>query len=174
LELIWGYLFIFFARVLDMTLATTRMLMMFRGRKLEASLLGFAEIYIYILALSRVVGSLDNPLNLLAYAAGFAAGTYVGGVVEERIGLGFLTVEIVCKGCPAAEMADQLREAGFGVTVLHGEGREGPTKVLFISLRRKAYRQLMSILNQRDPEAFVTVLDARQAQGGFLNYRKGK
>jgi hypothetical protein len=32
----------------------------------------------------------------------------------------------------------------------------------------------MSILNQRDPEAFVTVLDARQAQGGFLNYRKGK
>lgn len=174
MELVLGYLFIFLARVIDMTLGTLRFLLMVRGRRIEASLLGFVEIYVYILALSRVVGSLDNPLNLLFYAAGFAAGTYVGGVVEEGIGLGFLTVEIVCKGCSPQDMAEMLRTEGFGVTVLQGEGREGPIKVLFISLRRKAYRRLMALLDEKDPEAFVTVLDARKAQGGILSYRKGK
>lgn len=87
-------LFIFFARVIDMSLATMRMILVFRGRRLEGAALGFIEVTVYITALSRIVGSINNISNLIAYSSGFAAGTLVGGYIEEKLALGLLTVHV--------------------------------------------------------------------------------
>ena len=62
--------------------------MVVQGRKLQAALIGFFEISIYVTALSKVVSNLDNPLNLFSYALGFACGTYLGITVENKIALG--------------------------------------------------------------------------------------
>lgn len=174
MEAIFWYGFIFFARVCDVTLQTMRLLLIVRGRRFYASLLGFLEVTIYIVALAKVFSSLNDPLSLVAYAGGFAAGNLVGSLVEEKIAVGFLTVQAVPIRCDADVLAEVLRESGFGVTVFPGEGREGPRKVLSVSLERKRLPKLMEILRDNDEEAFITVFDARGTRGGVFMGKKGK
>jgi len=87
MSLLLGYALIFFARVVDVTLATIRTLMVVQGRKVQAAMIGFFEVGIYITVLGKVVSGLDNPFNLLAYCAGYAAGNYVGITIENKIAL---------------------------------------------------------------------------------------
>lgn len=171
-----GYLLIFLARVADVSLGTLRLLLVFRGQRLLGALVGLVEVTIYILALGWVVNRLDeDPLNLLFYALGFAAGSYLGGVIEERLALGIVTVQVIPHSNGGDALADDLRHQGYGVTVLEGHGREGVRHVLLITVTRRMLPRLLRLLREREPDAFVTVLDARQAIGGVLPIlRKGK
>ena len=169
-----GYLFIFGARVVDVTCATLRVLLVVRGHRLFASALGIIEVTVYILALSRVINSLNEPLRLAIYALGFATGNYVGSLVEEKMAIGHMSAQVVPMDSDPDILAGLLREDGFGVTTLTGEGREGPRKLLFISFERKAKRKLMRLIEKNDPGAFVTMYESRGIQGGVFNYRKGK
>jgi len=82
MELILGYLFIFGARILDVSMATVRMLMIVRGKRLQAALIGFFEVIIYVVALGKVVSGLSDPGNLLAYALGFASANYIAYTIS--------------------------------------------------------------------------------------------
>lgn len=110
MELIFGYLFIFFARVSDVSLATIRTLMVVQGRRWQAALIGFFEVSIYVTALSKVVGNLDNPLNLLSYALGFACGNYLGITIENKIALGNLATQIILNKPDNKELLQILRQ----------------------------------------------------------------
>jgi uncharacterized protein YebE (UPF0316 family) len=171
-ELLWGYLFIFGARVVDVAMATTRMLLVFRGRRLQAALIGFFEMIVYIVALNMVVQNLDQIGNLLMYALGFATGTYVGSYVEERMALGHVTVQVIPKD-KNITLAAELREQGYGVTVVNGWGKEGTRQLLTILVKRKNLPQLMRTIDDLDHDSFVTVMETRFIHGGYLG-RKGK
>jgi uncharacterized protein YebE (UPF0316 family) len=172
LEVIGGYLFIFFARICDVSLATMRTLMIMRGQRLYAALIGFFEVIIYILALDKIFGNLDNPLNLISYAAGFATGNYLGSFLEEKLAVGTITVQVITLKAPL-ELTERLRNEGFGVTLIEGIGREGVRYILQIMLKRKQFECLRRIIDQWDPDAFWTIFDARLTRGGVLS-RKAK
>ncbi len=167
-----GYLFIFCARVIDMSCATVRTLMIVRGQRIIAALIGFFEVSVYILALNQVVGKLNDPLNLLFYASGFATGNYVGSLIEERMALGFVTVEIIPSE-PDSNLAELLRQQGFGVTTFPAFGKEGPHQVLHVLLKRRSLPHIVQMVSEHDPTAFYTIMDARATYGGFLG-RQGK
>lgn len=169
---LWGYLFIFCARVIDVSCATVRTLMIVRGQRLIAASIGLVEVCVYILALNQVVGKLNNPLNLLFYASGFAMGNYVGSLIEERMALGFVTVEIIPSDSDS-DMPELLRKQQFGVTAFPAFGKEGPRQVLHVLLKRKMLPQLAEMISEHDPKAFYTIMDTRSTHGGFLG-RQGK
>ena len=164
---IGNLIFIFFARMIDVSIGTIRVLMVMRGQRIIAAALGFFEIIIYILALSRVVTQLDQPFNLFVYALGFAGGTLIGSYFEERLAMGYLLVEVIPK-VGGEELASELRLQNFGVTLLRGEGRDGPRNVLHITLSRKKLPEFYRIVNEFNPNAFITVFDAKRIIGGFL------
>ncbi|PZN11031.1 MAG: DUF2179 domain-containing protein [Bacillota bacterium] len=170
------YVLIFLARVADVSLGTLRLLLVFRGQRLLAAMVGLVEVSIYILALGAVVSRLrQDPLSLLFYALGFATGSYLGGVIEERLALGVVTVQVIPHGEGGDDLARQLREQGYGVTVLEGYGRDGVHHVLLITVSRRLLPRLLRLLQEREPGAFVTVLDTRKAIGGVVPMvRKGK
>ncbi|HHW03252.1 MAG TPA: DUF2179 domain-containing protein [Thermoanaerobacterales bacterium] len=165
LSLLAGYLFIFCARVVDVSLATIRTLMIVRGNRLQAAMIGFFEVIVYITALNRVVGGLNNPANLMAYALGFATGNYVGSFIEEKLAIGLITVQIITRN---SAMVESIRQKGFGVTVLEGMGKEGSRQVLMVSLSRKALPFLLELIEQEDKSAFVTVMDTKVTRGGYF------
>ncbi|MCW3491390.1 DUF2179 domain-containing protein [Dethiobacter alkaliphilus] len=173
LILLLDYAFIFLARVLDMTLATVRILMVMRGKPGSAAGIGFFESIIYILALARVIDTLDNPTRLIVYALGFAAGNYAGTKIEEMLALGFSTAQVISRE-NAEELTEKLRENGFGVTVLEGCGREGSHQLLHVLLKRKDIPVLMSIIRDTDEHAFVSVFDTRKILGGYFRKIKSK
>ena len=170
----FGYLFIFLARVADVTLATIRMLMVVQGRKIHAAIIGFFEVSIYVTALSKVVSNLDNLGNLLAYALGFACGNYIGITIENRIALGNLAAQVILKNGNNAELIEKLRESGFGVTVLHGEGREGSREILQLAIHRKDLGKLKEIVYSYEKEAFITTNSVNPISGGYFTTIKKK
>lgn len=170
-QIFLGLVFIFFARVLDMSLATTRTLLVVKGRKLEAASIGFVEAIVYVLALQKVFQTLDNPISLVIYGLGFSVGNIVGIYIEEKMAMGFLTVQVITLVEPL-ELTNKLREEGFGVTVISGEGRLGVRFILQIVLRRKSLYKLQKLVDGWDPAAFVTVFDARTIKGGIAMYKR--
>lgn len=167
-----GYLFIFFARVSDVSLSTFRTLMVVQGRKVPAAIIGFFEVSIYITALSKVVSSLDNPFNLLAYALGFACGNYVGITIENKIALGNLAVQIILKKSGNKELMEVLRENRFGVTVIVGQGLEGTKDILNVAINRKDLNSLKKIVYEYDKNAFITVNNTNPISGGYFATNK--
>lgn len=171
--LVFSYLFIFFARVTDVSLSTVRILMLMRGRSLVAAIIGFFEVSIYILALGQVIGNLNDPVRLVIYALGFATGNYIGSHIEERLALGFATAQVISLD-KSDKMAEIMREQGFGVTVLEGCGKHGTHQILHILLKRKDLPCFMSIIRDVDNQAFVSVMDTRKIFGGYFTKIKAK
>jgi len=159
-------LMIFGLRVTDMSLDTLRMLFVMRGRKGIAWALGFFEAGIYIVAITRVLSNLNNPLTILGYAAGFATGNVVGILIEERLAIGHTQMSIVSTARGAA-LAQALREAGFAVTELPARGKDGMVHLLNASVLRKDVPNVERVVHEVDPEAFVTSADVRPVRHGF-------
>ena len=132
------------------------------------------EIIIYITALNRVVNNLDNIGNLLAYALGFACGSYIGIYIENKIGLGNLSVQIILKQDVNDELINQLRECGFGVTKLTAYGKDGTKDMLNLIIHRKDLNKLKDIIAQYDPSIFVTSSSITPIRGGYFSTIKRK
>jgi len=159
-------LLIFGLRVSDMTLDTLRVLFVMRGRKQIAWVLGFFQSAIFVLAIGRVLSNLDNPLNLIGYAAGFATGNVVGMLIEERLAVGHISIHIISPRRGTA-IADHLRKNGYAVTEIPARGKDGMVTLLNCSVLRKNVDKVRGLINEIDPEAFITAEDVRPVRRGF-------
>lgn len=157
---------IFLLRVSDMTLDTLRVLVVMRGRKGLAWVLGLFQSAIFVTAITSVLQNLDNPLNIVGYAAGFATGNVVGMWIEERLAIGHVQISVVSPGRGAA-VAARLREQGYAITEIPARGKDGMVTLLHSSVLRKNVEQVQKLVNQEDPAAFVTAEDVRPVRRGF-------
>ena len=163
-------LIIFFTRVLDVTLGTLRIIFISRGRKHLAPLLGFVEVFIWITLVSQIVGGAQNFVAYLAYAAGFAAGNYVGMWIEEKLAIGTLVVRVILPR-DAKELIDNLREAGFGVTHVEAHGSSGPVTLVYTIVMRKELKRVVDIIDGAAPKSFFTIEELRSVQEGIFPAR---
>jgi uncharacterized protein YebE (UPF0316 family) len=167
--MVFGYILIFCARVADMSLDVLRMLLLTRGRKWQASLVGFLEVSIFIMILNYVLqDGLTDPGKIIAYAAGFATGNLAGSIMEERLAMGFVSLQVFPPVTKVDELTALFRKEGFGVTLVTGEGRDGYRKILFLFLKRKNLPRALKVLNNYDPRIFFSVSDARIIHGGII------
>ena len=161
-ELLWSCLIIILGRIADVTLGTVRTISVVRGRKHLAVLLGFAEVFIWIFIVAKVVSGLSQNLLLgFSYATGFAIGNYVGVTVDEWLALGEQATMIISR--EGKRLADSLRAAGWRLTVIEAHGRDGPTAVLLVIAARRRARELHGQIEAIDPQCFYTVEDVRLA-----------
>ena len=161
-------LLIFFARIMDVTLGTLRIIFISRGKKLFAPMLGFVETFIWIVIVSQIVRNIDNDLlSYLAYATGFATGTTVGMLIEDRLAIGKLILRTILPEKPAGLVAN-LRSAGYGVTCVAGEGANGPVTVMYTIIKRKALAEVSAIIHQAHPHAFLTIEELRSSEEGVF------
>jgi len=157
---------IFSLRVFDMTLDTLRVLFVMRGRKKIAWVLGFFQSAIFVTAIGTVLSNLDNPLNIIGYAAGFATGNVVGMVIEERLAIGHTSINIISPRLGTA-IAEHLRENGYAVTEIAARGKDGMVTMLNCLVLRKNVDKARQLANEIDPEAFITIEDVRPVRRGF-------
>lgn len=179
-------LLIFLARIGDVSIGTVRLILLSRGARLWAPLLGFFEVLIWLLAIGHIMKNLNNVACYAAYAGGFATGNYIGMLIESRLRLGVVLVRIIALK-DATELADQLRERHYGVTALQGQGKEGPVHILFTIVRRTGLEEVIETVQRLSPQAVFSVEDVRAVSGGvfppratgnplylFRRVRKGK
>ena len=166
LDLFLAAALIFALRVTDVSIGTVRVLYAVRGRRLIAASLGLLESAIFILAISRIMQDQDNPAKMLAYALGFAAGVYTGITIERWIASGTILARIVARAhCP--ELLAALRERGFGVTEIAGSGRAGDVSLFFVVAPRRREREILTLIEELAPDAFITVDPVSRSLGGY-------
>ncbi|HPE34844.1 MAG TPA: DUF2179 domain-containing protein [Bacteroidales bacterium] len=164
-------LLIFFSRIADQSIGTLRLIFVSKGYKYIAPLLGFFEVIIWLLAVSQILKQMDNFLYYIAYGAGFAAGNFIGITLEERISLGTVIVRIMPK-MDTSELVQHLREKNFGMTLIDAQGSRGPVKIIFLIIPRKQLKELISIINQFNPNAFYSVEEVKSVRHGVMRQEK--
>lgn len=161
---------IFFARIVDVTLGTLRIAFIARGHRYLAPLVGFFEVFIWIVVIGQIVQNLHSLIAYLAYAAGFATGSYVGLWLEAKLAIGTLIVRVITASDATALIA-QLHAAGYGVTSLDAHGTTGDMTLVFTVVKRRALSDVMNLINAVTPKAFVTVEEVRSFQEGIFPSR---
>ncbi len=139
-----------------MTLDTLRIIFMTKGLKGLAPVIGFFEILIWIVAITRIMQNLNSWVCYVAYAGGFATGNYVGMLVDEKLAIGHELIRVITR-VDATELASALRSDGYGVTTVKAAGMQGEVGILYIIVNRKSQKHAIQIIQEHNPNAFVTI-----------------
>jgi uncharacterized protein YebE (UPF0316 family) len=159
-------LLIFMLKVSDVTLATLRMLTVVRGRRATAWIIGFAQATIFIIAVVGVLANLNNPLNVIAYAAGMATGNVLGMTIEAKIAPGHSLLRIASSRRGNA-ILERLRAEGWGATEVPAQGKMGMVSWILCYVPRRQIAHVTQQIIQTDQEAFITVEQVRLIRGGW-------
>jgi uncharacterized protein YebE (UPF0316 family) len=165
-------LLIFCARLCDVSLATVRIILVSRGLRRVAPFIGFFEVLIWLVALGQVMSHLDHPINYIAYAGGFAGGTWLGIYLEGKIALGLVAVQIITTE-DATDLIDRLRSEKFGVTSVAARGLAGNVRLIFSVLLRRDLGKVRAIVESTHPKAFLAISDVRSAREGYFPQNAG-
>lgn len=162
-------LVIFFGRICDVTLGTLRIIFVSKGERKKAPIVGFFEVFIWVVIISQIFSHANDIIAYLAYAAGYAAGNYVGILVENKIAFGFQLFRVYTKKS-GAELTKLLNKNGFGSTLLRGEGAVSGVDIIETVISRKAEKKVTEIIDEFDPDAFRMVVDIRSKQKGIFSF----
>lgn len=179
---------IFLARVADVSLGTMRIIFVSKNLKKLAALVGFFEVFIWINVMGQVMQNVNSIIHYVVYAAGFAAGNYVGIVIEERLAVGHVIARIITKE-NTEKVIDFLRKEKCGVTIVDAHGKKGDVKILFTIIKRKKLERIYEAIDKYAPDSFVSIEDVKSVSkeefvgiplkkkrfmGSFRSLRKGK
>ncbi|HSH00228.1 MAG TPA: DUF2179 domain-containing protein [candidate division Zixibacteria bacterium] len=151
---------IFLARIADVSLGTLRMITVVRGYTAIATGLAFLEIIIWLTAIGQVMQNLTSWAHYVAYAGGFAAGTFVGMLIERRLSLGTALFRIVTRK-EADDLTQALIDKGYVVTHIDAESNDGAVKVIYVIVKRRRSADVIAVIRQYNPLAFYTIEDLR-------------
>ena len=157
---------IFLVRVLSITMDTLRFMLTMRGKRGIAWILGFLESVLFVITVGVVLNDMSNFLYIIGYAAGFATGNVVGMYIERKLAVGYSHISVISK-FKGAEVAKALRDNDFAVTEIPAQGKDGPVCISDLSVRRKDVAGIEKIVQDTDPEAFVTIEDVTPLRAGY-------
>ncbi len=168
-EALFTALLIFALRVVNNAIGTVRLVTLARGMRWLTAILGFFEALIFAVTISGVVTDLTNILNLIAYCGGFSVGAWVGMALEARFVTTFVIVNVFASK-NGHEIALALRQQGYGVTEMEGEGHAGDVTMLRSVTSHRDVPRISTIVKQIAPDSFVAVEQVRSVQGGWIRH----
>jgi uncharacterized protein YebE (UPF0316 family) len=153
---------IFFARIIDVSIATIRIMFVMSGKKILAPVLGFFEAFVWLLAIGQIMQNIDNIYSYVAYAAGFAMGTFVGMAIEEKIALGRVVIRIITRR-EATDLITFLKDKDYKYANIPAESSRGKVNVLFTVIKREELPHVIEHVRLFNPRAFYTVEGVKRA-----------
>lgn len=167
----YGALLIFCLRIVDVSLDTMRVIFAIRGKRLVAAALGFFMALIWIFAVGNAVKHIDSVWHILGWAGGYATGTFVGVTIEKLVAYGVAMVRVISRH-GGVEIAEALRDKGYGATEFSGQGREGRVELVTAVVQRSHLDEVLGIVEHWDPDAFVTIEEPKTLRGGLVASRE--
>jgi len=162
---------IFLARITDVTIGTIRVILITRGARKLAPVLGFFEVLIWIIVVSQVMRNLSNPACYIGYAAGFATGNFFGMFLEEKLAIGTLIIRVITPR-EGDDLIGALNQKGYGATIIEASGATGHVHVLFSVIQRSQLGTVVELIQRYCPKAFYSVEDVRFAREGIFPDRE--
>ncbi|MDR2338256.1 MAG: DUF5698 domain-containing protein [Deltaproteobacteria bacterium] len=160
---------IFFARILDVSLGTTRMILTVKGKALFAGVIGFVELFIwFVIAREAINTGIDSIWVPISYAGGYATGTFIGGLLSHKFISGNYGVQVVLSGKADEDIVNNIRQNGFAVSVVDVKGKGEHHNMLFIEINKNSFGKLKKMIRKLDEKAFMVVNETKLVQNGFV------
>lgn len=155
---------IFFARIADVSLGTLRMLLTVKEKKFLAMIAAFFEVTIWFLVAREALNEAQQSIFVvLAYAGGFAVGTFVGSIISSRVITGNLKVQVITKY--NEDIIDTIKKEGFGVSGIPTHDKK---LMLILEINKKDYNKLKKLIYTIDDRAFISVNETKYIENGFF------
>jgi uncharacterized protein YebE (UPF0316 family) len=164
-------LLIFLARICDVSIGTLRIIFVSKGKRNIAPILGFFEVLIWITAISKIMQNLDNYVNYIAYAAGFATGNFVGMIIEEKLAMGIQMIRVFAHE-RGSELVQTLNISGYGATVIEAHGARDKVSLIYTIVQRNELASVLEVIHNFNPKAFYTVEDIKAVNEGIFAPKK--
>lgn len=162
------YLIIFLAKIVEVTLATLRIVFVSKGQRNIGVVVAVFEITIWVvLAGTVVVGITEDPMKMVAYILGFATGCYIGSWLEEKIALGTTNLNIITSEQISKKIIDILKSNNIGFTVLDAHGQKEDNKYIVAYVARNRKKDIVTKLKAIDEHFFLTISDSYGVSGGY-------
>jgi len=167
---LWEVLLILIAKVVEVSVSTLRIIFIGKGLRKPGTILALFEILLWVFIASRVItGIQETPLKGIYYSIGFAAGVYLGSIIEAKLGVGRILIQAIIMKEEASKVLNGLRDAGYAVTSLDAQGKYKEREVLMIFANRKNKQNILHIINETDDDALVVTNDVSMVSGGFVS-----
>lgn len=154
---------IFFGRIIDVSLGTLRIIFVSKGEKYKAPIIGFFEVLIWIVIISEIFSRANDMLAYISYAGGYAAGNFIGILIEQRIAFGIILCRIYTRK-NGAELVSIFNKNNYGATLLQGTGSVEKIEIIETVIERKEMKIIEKLVTEFDPDVFYVVEDVRVKQ----------
>ena len=172
---IWIYVFIFFGKIIEVSIATLRIVLISRGERTVGSCVAIVEITIWLIVTGTVITGFQTDLmKVVVFVVAFAIGNFFGSWLEEKLALGLSQIQIIVHDRESEhELMNALREKGFGVTTMEVRGMDDTRFMLLVILKRKLVKEALALIDQTCSNALVTIGDV-EARGGYIHSLKSR
>lgn len=163
---------IFLARIVDVSLGTIRTVLVVKGRRITPAIVAFFEVLIWFVVAKESLNTKETSILIpIFYAGGYACGTYIGGFISNNFVAGIIEVSITTKSKTSKKLIDEIRNNGFGVSVINLEYSNDleDKKMLIVQLNKKKLKDLTSIIKKNDKSAFVAISETKYVQNGMIH-----
>ena len=152
---------IFLSRILDVSLSSVRTMFVVKCNKIMASLIAFVEIFIWFYAAKEALVSNSTSLCIIvSYALGYATGTFIGTLINEKFISGIYSLKVSLKGVNE-KMIKKLNSICLDVVILKGENKD----ILLLEVDKKNYKELIDNIYKIDKSASIVINDAKFIRG---------
>jgi len=170
---LWELALIFFAKIVEVTMGTLRIILINKGYRKQGVILSFIEIVLWVFVASRVInGITEAPIKGIVYSLGFSAGVYTGSRIESWLAFGRVLVQIITSGSNGDELTNTLRKEGYGVTTINAHGKDDDRLVLMVYTDRKKKAQVIKRIQSIDSKAMIVINDVSTMGGYFSPWRQ--
>ena len=122
MELFLLCLMVFFCRIFDVSLGTFRTICTVKGRTWLAALIGFIEVLVWFLVVREALnGDQGGIFVAIAYAGGYATGTFIGGIIAKAILPSKLEIQVIASSRDN-KLIDALTENDYAATIVDVTG----------------------------------------------------
>jgi uncharacterized protein YebE (UPF0316 family) len=166
---LWELLLIFFAKIVEVSIGTMRIILISKGYRKLGTTLALVEIILWVFIASGVInGITESPMKGIVYSFGFAAGVFAGSLIEQKLAFGKVLIQTITTLDYSKPIAKHLREEGYGVTVIEGMGKDEKRQILMIYANRKSARDVIRGIKDIHPKAMIVSNDVSNVSGGYI------
>jgi uncharacterized protein YebE (UPF0316 family) len=165
---------IFFAKIIEVSLATLRQILINKGYRRVGTILSFFEILLWTFVASRVIiGITEAPVKGIVYSIGFSLGVYIGSRIENFIAMGKVLIQTIVSRENSDAVTGLLRGKGYAVTTMDARGRDSDKTVLMIFANRKGKEEIIREIHRLDGTAMIITNDVSTLHGGTISVSRG-
>lgn len=169
MEIIWTCIAICAAKILEIGISSIKTTCMVKGERKLATLLAFIECLIWGFVVSSVITSLSsNVWLLLSYCIGYAAGLFIGSIIESKIALGTSNISMIVNDENLQKLEEHFKHHSQGYSVFDGRGSQGPVHRVIVTMPRKdvrgAIKKIRAICNN---DVFIVSSEVSRFVGGY-------